>query len=114
MCISYQYLSEKLLTTIRIILYTKAKLKTVEKHLFLSMQQEDMISYSQVYYLAPYYCRHKKYQNKFQLLYLESRIVCVKCLRYLKMAVESCNFKNSSSLYLKRARAKRNMICGGK
>lgn len=49
-----------------------------------------------------------------QLLYLESRIVRVKYLRYLKMAVESCNFKNSSSLYLKSARAKRNMICGEK
>lgn len=41
-------------------------------------------------------------------------MVRVKQRRYLKMAVESCNFKNSSSLCLKRARAKRNMICGGK
>lgn len=47
-------------------------------------------------------------------LYLESRMVRVKQRRYLKMAVESCNFRNSSSLCLKRARAKRNMICGGK
>ena len=42
---------------------------------------------------------------------LESRMVRVKCLRNLKMAVESCSFRNSSSLYLNKARAKRNMIC---
>lgn len=53
-------------------------------------------------------------RNKVQLLYLESRTVRVKHLRYLKMAVDSCSFRNSSSLYLKRARAKRNMICAGK
>lgn len=48
---------------------------------------------------------------KSMFLYLESRIVRVKYLRYLKRVVESCSFKNSSSLYLKSERAKRNMIC---
>lgn len=48
---------------------------------------------------------------KSMFLYLESRIVRVKCLRYLKRVVESCSFKNSSSLYLKSERANRNMIC---
>lgn len=43
--------------------------------------------------------------------YLQSRIVRVKYRRYLKRVVESCSFKNSSSLYLKSERAKRNMIC---
>lgn len=44
-------------------------------------------------------------------LHLASRIVRVKYRRYLKMDMGSCNFKNSSSLHLKRARAKRKMIC---
>lgn len=56
-------------------------------------------------------CHQPKAKSPF--LYLESRIVRVKYLRYLKRVVESCSFKNSSSLYLKSERAKRNMICAG-
>lgn len=41
-----------------------------------------------------------------------SRIVRVKYRRYLNMDIESCNFRISSSLYLKSARAKRKMTCG--
>lgn len=95
-------------------------------------QQEDRISYSRVNYLASYFLQTRRPQRCLNILcfvhvmantrtncqrrslYLESRMVRVKQRRYLKMAVESCNFRNSSSLCLKRARAKRNMICGGK
>lgn len=54
---------------------------------------------------------HSTAKSTGMFLYLESRIVRVKYLRYLKRVVESCSFKNSSSLYLKSERAKRNMIC---
>lgn len=54
---------------------------------------------------------HSKAKKKSMFLYLESRIVRVKYRRYLKRVVESCSFKNSSSLYLKSESAKRNMIC---
>lgn len=54
---------------------------------------------------------HSTAKSAGMVLYLESRIVRVKYRRYLKRVVESCSFKNSSSLYLKSERAKRNMIC---